>query len=842
MKPFLTLLGLLCLFIELNSQSWVRQNPFPQLAQMEDIDLDGVFGLAVGDQNTLFTTTNGGLTWVPRKIPPTGLWYQAALVVPGTSGQLLFAGGYDLIVSRDGGQTWDKAYDDPLQVIYKIQALPNGTIIVHNSDFGLRSFDDGQTWEQFNMPGTNITAGHFTSEQNGWVQYGGFENNQVWVTTDGGESWNLRDALKHPVISAIEMIDDQIGFLGSRDFVYKTTDGGFTWTALHDNPVNSILDLYVVNENELWACENNGFIFYTLDGGDFWQEIDPAIINSNKTTSIYANHEGKVWVAGKYTSIIYSANFGIDWTDQIPNSKATLFQPSFFNEDIGIVGGSDGTLLRTTNGGASWEKIPFTTNENFFGASMLTAQTMAIGSASGNVFASLDQGANWIPIGQNLGRISDIEVTPNLEAAVVVNESGKIFRTLDGGLQWDEVYNDPSAILLGLDFSTLGQGWACGYFGQILHSTNGGGTWDLVYADDQNQFEDIHFVTPQEGWVVASNFTDTIWHTSDGGGSWFSEKLPYKTFWRSVSFTNPDTGWIAGGSAGAGIILRTNDRGVTWTIDHQSPEVLFGIYAVPQKATVWAAGVGGNIVKYSPCTFQPAISNLTGDMTPCEGDTVTYEVASSDVDVFEWTFPSDWLVYGNPNSSSIQLIVGAGQGEVSIIGKDACGSVTGQLTLNTTPISVSDVMIVDNNGLLTSDQSEGLFQWLLDGIPIIGAVASTYQPTQGGTYELVVTNNTTGCVARSNAIVVFIDAVHEINTEDLLVYPNPARGKLTLILNDGESLRDGALLSFVNLLGQVKWKEEIFTNEIDLSTLSEGMYLIEIQVNNKIYQQKFLAQ
>jgi len=842
MKPIFTIVVLLCLIIDLNSQSWVRQNPSPQLTQFEDIDFDGLYGIVVGDQNTIFTTTNGGVNWIPRKIPPTGLWYQAALVVPGTSGQLLFAGGYDLIVSRDGGQSWNKAYNGQLGVIYKIQALSNGTIIVHNSDFGLRSIDDGQSWEQFNLPGTNITAGHFTSEQNGWIQDGGFNNNQVWVTTDGGDSWNLRDPRKHPIISAIEMIDDQLGFLASGDFVYKTTDGGFLWTPLHVNPAHSILDLYVVNENEIWACQNNGFIFYSLDGGNVWQEFNPNIINSNKTTSIFANHEGEVWVAGKYTSIMYSGDFAANWTDQIPNSKATLFQPYFFNEDVGIVGGSDGTLLRTTNGGASWELIPFGIDEHFFGASVLSEQAMVIGSSSGNVFASLDQGANWNIFGQNLGRITDIEVTPNLEAAVVVNESGKIFRTINGGLQWDEVHNDPSAILLGLDFSTVGIGWACGYFGQIWHSTNGGGSWDLVYADDHNQFEDIHFVTPEEGWIVASNFTDTIWHTSDGGGSWFSSTLPYKTFWRSVSFTSPDTGWIAGGSTGAGIILRTNDRGATWVIDHQSPEILLGVYAVPGKETVWAAGVGGNIVKYSPCTFQPEIADLTGDLTPCERDTVTYEVVSSDVDIFEWTFPSDWLVFGNSNSASVQLIVGAEQGEVSIIGKDACGSVTSELMLNATPISVTDVVIVDNGGLLTSDQSEGLFQWLLDGIPIIGATETTYQPVQGGTYEVVVTSSTTGCEARSNAIVVFIDAIHEINTKDLLVYPNPTNGKLSFIFTDGEKIDAGAILSVVNLLGQLKLKKEIFTNEIDLSALSAGIYLLEIQVNNKIYLRKILTQ
>ena len=841
MKPLLIFFAVLSLSSGINAQSWVRQNPFPQLTQLEDIDFDGVYGLAVGDQNTILTTTNGGVNWVPRKVPQLGQWYQAALVVPGTSGQLLFAGGYDLIVSRDGGVTWNQAYHNPLQIVYKIQALPNGTIIVHNSDFGLRSADSGQTWEVFTMPGTNITAGDFTSEMNGWVQYGGFENNQVWVTTDGGVSWNLRDPLKHPVISAIEMINDQVGFLGSRDFVFKTIDGGFTWTPLHDNPVNSILDLHVVNENELWACENNGFIFYTLNGGDFWQEVNPNIINSNKTTGIYANHDGQVWVSGKYVSIMYSATYGNDWTDQIPNSKATMFQPAFFNENIGIVGGSEGTLLRTTNGGASWDKIPFGTDENFFGASMLSAFTMVIGSSSGSVFISVDQGDNWIPLGGSLGRISDIDIDPNIERAVVVNESGKIFRSVDAGLQWDEVYNDPQAIWLGVDFSTPQQGWACGYFGQILHTTDGGANWELQYADDRNQFSDVHFTRPQEGWIVASNFTDTIWHTTNGGGAWVSSVLPYKTFWHGVTFTSPDTGWVAGGSAGAGIILRTNDRGVTWTIDHESPDVLFGIYAVPHKETVWASGVGGNIVKYSPCTFQPEIENLTGDLTPCTRDTVTYSVASSDVDLFEWTFPSDWLVYGNSNSSSIQLIVGMQQGPVSIVGRDACGSITDSLILDAIPVPVTDVVITDIGGQLASDQTSGEFQWLLNGIPVAGANQSTFTPTEGGFYELVVTNTSTGCEVRSNGVQIIIDAVHALNTEDLIVYPNPARGNLSLGFTNGESLSSGALFSAINMLGQIKLKKQIFTRELDISGLPPGVYLVEIAINNKIYQRKILV-
>lgn len=750
-KPwFMKLLATLIVslhFISLShAQSWIRQNPFPQLAVMQDIGFDGLFGIAVGDESTLFTTTNGGTTWIPRQLPQAGSLYQAALIVPGTGGQLMMAGGYDLVISSDGGHSWHQV-NASADLVYKIQALPDGSILVLDSDHGLRSTDNGLSWETVNMPGTNITAGHFTSALHGWVQYGGFENNQVWVTTDGGASWNLRDPLKHPVISEIQMLNDQVGFLGSRDFVYKTTDGGNTWVKMHDTPAYSILDIHVVNENEIWTCQNNGFIFYTLDGGAQWQEIDPAIINSNRTNAIYANDEGKIWVAGKYVSLLYSADFGAHWTDQIPNAKSTMYMPHFFDENIGLVGSSEGVVLRTINGGASWDKLQLGGTENFFAVQMVNAQAMIIGSSSGKVFGSLNQGDTWTMIGENLGQVTDLHAF-NLQSAVLTNESGSIYKTENGGAQWDKVYEEPADILMGLDFVNAQKGWACGWYGQILYTENGGNTWVSQHYDGRSQLSDIHFTTENEGWAVSSSFTDTIWHTSNGGADWLTMVLPSRTFWRAVSFTNPDTGWVAGGGAGSGIILRTNDGGQTWSQDHQSPEALLGLYAIPQKETVWGSGFGGNIVKYSPCTFSPALLSITGETSPCQRDTITYVVESSDVDLFEWSFPADWLVFGNTNTSSIQVIAGAMSGTISVIGRDACGSTTQALSLDASPFQVQEAIITESNGILTCESDAVLYQWLLNGLAISGATGQSFSPVTSGTYEVVVTSPASGCESR----------------------------------------------------------------------------------------------
>lgn len=836
MKSIASFALLVFLIQTLSGQSWIRQNPFPQLAEMQDIHFDGLHGLAVGTESTLLTTSNGGQNWIPRLAPFEGSLFQSALVVPGTNGQLMFAGGYQLIVSRDGGKTWNQT-TAPTQLVYKIQALPDGTILILDRDQGATSKDSGVTWQTFPLPGMNTSAGHFTSEMNGWVVYGGFENDQVWVTTDGGDSWALRDPLKHPVVSEIWMTDNLNGYLSSRDYVYNTSDGGASWTKMHDNPVNSIMDMHVVNANEIWTCQINGFIFFTQDGGEVWQNINPNIISSNRTSGIFANDEGKVWVGGKYVSIMYSSNSGADWTDQVPNAKGIMYEPHFLNENLGIIGSSEGAVLKTTNGGASFEKIQLGADEYFFAAQMITEQAMVVGSSSGKVFGSSDQGQNWSLLGENLGQITDLHAF-NLQSAVLTTEFGKIYKTTNGGAQWDETYSGNPDLLQGLDFVDAQNGWACGWFGQILKTADGGKNWTSQRHDGYHQFVDIHFTSDTDGWVVSSNFADTVWHTTNGGTDWQPSVLPYKTYWQKISFTNPDTGWIAGGSSGFGIILRTNNGGQTWTVDHQAPEAFFGLYAIPGKETVWATGLGGNIEKYSPCTFNLSLSALMGDDMPCERDTATYSVNSSEVDVFEWTFPETWLVYGNPNTSTIEVIVGSMGGEIRVIGMDACGNTTEPLTISSNPIGVPETIITENNGVLSCNLDSGFFQWLKDGSPIAGAEEQTYVPTSTGKYEVVVTMFATGCQTRSNSIDILINAVNTNNYKDMTVYPNPVSDVLYISDAWRGQFSAQAQVTLLSIDGRIVLTNTLSENHLNVTSIPDGVYILLIQDKGRFFRQK----
>jgi photosystem II stability/assembly factor-like uncharacterized protein len=840
MKTSITLILTLLLFWTGYTQTWIRQNPFPKLIELTDVHFDDAHGLAVGQEGVCFTTHNFGTTWAPGTLSPEGYAFDAAFVVPGTKGQVMFAGGITLMRSMDGGATWDLSNNSPGNT-YAIQTLSDGTIIALGRDYNVFSKNLGDTWDVINNPVEGSSAGYFTDLQHGWVESGSFNQSQVWVTIDGGQSWNVRDTTRHPVIYGIHMLDTQKGYMSARDYVYKTSDGGEHWVRLHDNAVNSIQDLHVTNENDIWTCLNNGFIFYSRNGGLNWTEINPNIISSNKTNGIYANASGQVWSTGKFVSILYSPDGANNWSDQIPGAKSIMYRPHFLDENHGIVGASEGKILWTENGGASWDIMSLDPDENFFSPTILNEQSAVIGSSSGRIFATTNRGLDWTLLGENLGQIVDMHIFNN-NTAIAVSEQGTIWRTSTGGGTWDAVYISPFGLLQGLHFIDDQKGWACGWFGQVLFTADGGLTWDTQVSNSNGQFKDIHFTTENDGWIVSSAFTDSVWHTSNGGQSWEGRKLPYSIFWHGVTFSSRDTGWIVGGSAGSGLVIRTNDGGQNWVFDHQSPEALFGIYAIPGKETVWSTGFGGNIMKYSPCTFSPAISNLTGESNPCQKDTVTYAIQSSDVDLFEWTFPSDWLVYGNSNTSSIQFIVGIQSGTVQVIGKDACGATTASLSLDVFPNPVPEAVISELGGILTCDLDSGFYQWLNNGNIIPGANEQSYTPTSSGQYEVVVTLFSSGCEIRSNLIEVLINSTIQAGDVLITIYPNPSLGLVYVDYQGFGNEYKFCKMTLFDLEGRKIYDHEDFTSPLIVNNLVQGMYVAVIQIDDKTHVQKIMVE
>jgi hypothetical protein len=422
---------------------------------------------------------------------------------------------------------------------------------------------------------------------------------------------------------------------------------------------------------------------------------------------------------------------------------------------------------------------------------------------------------------------------------LLTNRNGDIYKTVDGGEIWSRMHNG-ALPLYAIEFYNSNIGWATGFGGTVLTTVDGGDEWHPQIRPGTFDFSDIHFTSHAEGWMTTSSLSDSIWHSTDGGISWSRVGLPILSHWHGVSFKDRDTGWVIGGTDGNGVIYRTNDRGQSWFLDHTSPDPFLGIYSIPNSETVWAVGFGGNIMKYSSCGAPPMIADLRGNLEPCVGDTINFIVEFDDVDIFEWTFPHDWLVVGNTNTASIHFIAGTNTGRVTVQGMDACGDTTALLFADASPVVIPNVVLNEDNGYLTTNISSGFFQWYLNGVLIPDANDAIYKPQVNGTYQVFYTTFTSGCEAFSNTFHYTLIPPVVIADDKIIAHPNPSDDFIFIHPLDGGFIPIGSKIVLTNIDGREMLTSRFEGNQIDIHHLPPGFYSLSVLTEKEIWVTKII--
>ncbi|MGZ3457468.1 MAG: WD40/YVTN/BNR-like repeat-containing protein, partial [Archangium sp.] len=215
----------------------------------------------------VWKTPDGGSTWTPLT-DTLGSLSVGTLAMDPNDNQTLYLGlgdafdgtGVGLVKSTDGGATWmAPVYLGDSTSITDIQVVPsNSNLLLATTNQGLfRSVDAGATWSA-----VSLSTG-FTEAPQGWsiAQTGpnkfvasieaepsatsGNTHGQVWVTPDAGATWTQAAGVTVASTASLERItlasapsnpsivyasaDNHAGDLQE---IFKSTDGGSTWTAL----------------------------------------------------------------------------------------------------------------------------------------------------------------------------------------------------------------------------------------------------------------------------------------------------------------------------------------------------------------------------------------------------------------------------------------------------------------------------------------------------------------------------------------------------------------------------------------------------------------------------------
>jgi hypothetical protein len=152
-----------------------------------------------------------------------------------------------------------------------------------------------------------------------------YDDNILIKTEDNGKTWNVVSTFSNELTS-INFINENTGFIGTEsDTIYKTTDGGLTWTGtrITNEEFNIVRSIQFVSDTLGFATGSIGevtggvgysnfFISKTVDGGTTWDSYDTLGI---PITCIHFINDSTGFVAGYY-ELIMKTN-GI--IDQLPD-------------------------------------------------------------------------------------------------------------------------------------------------------------------------------------------------------------------------------------------------------------------------------------------------------------------------------------------------------------------------------------------------------------------------------------------------------------------------------------------------------------------------------------------
>jgi PKD repeat protein len=326
----------------------------------------------------------------------------------------------------------------------------------------------------------------------------------------------------------------------------------------------------------------------------------------------------------------------------------------------------------------------------------------------------------------------------------------------------------------------------------------------------------------------------------------------YNDLWKYCMTTNQWV-WIEGdsttGSGGnwglQGVSNPLNDPGsrmgsVAWS-DASGKLFLFGGYLVSPGASindlwVYAIDPSCNICSSNPVAVFTAPSNI------CPGTCIDFTNSSLNATSYIWNFPG-----GNPSVSADANPTGIcyfnpGNYDVTLIAVNANGTDT--LTL-TNYISVyphpSPQGIMQNGDTLIANQGATSYQWYYNGNLIAGATNYFYVATQSGDYNVVATDeNDCEVEAVINDVIAAVTPLSSEEGSGVRLYPNPVTDKLVVRNTDlGPSLA----ISIYNVMGEkINLVVDRENRIIDCLPLSDGLYILEIESNNKIYRTKFVKQ
>ncbi|MGB8520108.1 MAG: hypothetical protein WCD38_08075, partial [Candidatus Tumulicola sp.] len=414
-------------------------------------------------------------------------------------------------------------------------------------------------WREIGPAGTGgrvaAVAGSATDPK---LYYIGAAGGGVWKSSNGGQTWDPVFDKHTAAIGAvtIDPTNNQTVWVGTGetnprndvsvgDGLYKTTDGGDTWTNVGLKNTRYISRIAVDPRNhnhvvvgalgDAFADSQDRGIYVTDDGGKTWKQtlyvgpqsgVADLAMSAQDPNVLFAGvwqFQRRPWTftsGGDADGLYKSTDGGATWTKLTGHGlpEGTLGRigvavaPSDGNRVYAVIESKKGVLWRSDNGGADWKMVSDDSrvDARFFYFSHVEVDPKnpnRLFALSFEVMMSTDGGQTFKSVADDVhSDFHAIWIAPNDPTRAIIGHDGGIVLTVDGGQNWffpgnmpiGQVYrvglgnDNPYTVCAGLQDNN---GW-CGPSNSLdpsgiqnknwIATAGGDGTWGIPEPDDPN--------------------------------------------------------------------------------------------------------------------------------------------------------------------------------------------------------------------------------------------------------------------------------------------------------------------------------------------------------------------